>query len=727
MVKLYGAHTVDDVQYIELCIKEGSRLVTGIPTRRPWLVHPWGDVEWVSQRAFNEVCQRKVAYIEYESVDSGIVVGMKEKELFKRYKVKYRNGVPVYSIAEVLLHSVNEETKEPLITYKLTLWKILLAEFNTHRTFSRNAASSRAVPTKKMRARVRKNPYMPFHWGRNQKGMQADIELTGWRLWLAKFGWRMAAKVACFFHWLLELIGLHKQNCNRIIEPWLTAEIIASSTSDGLQNFWRLRNHKDAQPDLMLVAKASWILWNVSSPKTLKPGEWHIPLILPDEESLPIMKQLRISAARCARVSYYLPENPSQISTWDKDLSICKRLMGSQPFHACYDSETEVFTARGWVKWPDVKEWDRIAVVHHLEDMSIFDKDNSFIEDQKFGIIFEKPSQLHTYDYKGKMYRIKHRDADLLVTPEHDVFVVRRTKGGFHPYNKYMAKDIFNKSFRLATRVIQPSVHFHHENLNEVGYVHGLLYGLFLGDGYVVNDGSVDTIEFYVKKDREISTIKTLLLSNQLGKTSFTYVENSDGSVVFRVKLRDLPKEYISLFTGSTFTELINNVIFQWSLGFRVGVVDGLVNTYGSFKCGVRYFSTSSRSLADSFVRLCTTVGIYAKENKEQCKESGNPNYRIMLLSRSAEPIINNPSSNHISGYNDSWEDYDGKVYCASVSTGLLLVRRNGCICISGNSPFEHQAEAQSADCNSGNFRNGWKQHREYVERKQGNYHLFGD
>jgi thymidylate synthase ThyX len=64
-----------------------------------------------------------------------------------------------------------------LVTFKLTYPRFILAELNTHRVFSRNSASSRAVPIEKMIERVRANPVVPIHWGKNQPGMQASEQI----------------------------------------------------------------------------------------------------------------------------------------------------------------------------------------------------------------------------------------------------------------------------------------------------------------------------------------------------------------------------------------------------------------------------------------------------------------------------------------------------------------------------------------------------------------------
>ena len=65
-----------------------------------------------------------------------------------------------------------------LTTMEVKMHRFILAEMNTHRIFSRNSASSRAIPVKKMLERVKTDPAMPVFWGKNQSGMGASEELS---------------------------------------------------------------------------------------------------------------------------------------------------------------------------------------------------------------------------------------------------------------------------------------------------------------------------------------------------------------------------------------------------------------------------------------------------------------------------------------------------------------------------------------------------------------------
>ena len=69
-----------------------------------------------------------------------------------------------------------------LTTFIVTFPRIVLAEFNTHRMFSRNSASSRAIPFKRMVKMLEENPFIPIAWQKDHKGMQGVEyldELTG--------------------------------------------------------------------------------------------------------------------------------------------------------------------------------------------------------------------------------------------------------------------------------------------------------------------------------------------------------------------------------------------------------------------------------------------------------------------------------------------------------------------------------------------------------------------
>ena len=79
--------------------------------------------------------------------------------------------------AEVIADSVPSFPGRRLTTFVLKFPRFILPEFNTHRMLSKNASSSRAIPVQKMIDAVIDGPAVPMFWGKNQPGMQAQVEL----------------------------------------------------------------------------------------------------------------------------------------------------------------------------------------------------------------------------------------------------------------------------------------------------------------------------------------------------------------------------------------------------------------------------------------------------------------------------------------------------------------------------------------------------------------------
>nr|AIA11820.1 Thymidylate synthase complementing protein [uncultured bacterium] len=206
--------------------------------------------------------------------------------------------------AEVIADSVSERGHR-LTTLEATFPRIVLSEFNTHRVLSRNSASSRAIPVAKQLERIKNDPYIPEYWGKNQPGMKAYEQLGAAGIAAAKSEWLHARDAAVTSAEKLLDIGLHKQLANRILEPFAWHTVLVTATE--WNNFYALRANPDAQPEIRTIAEQMQDAMNGSTPKLLKEGEWHLPLIQPDEfngmfEHTEAAQQ--ISSGRSARVSY---------------------------------------------------------------------------------------------------------------------------------------------------------------------------------------------------------------------------------------------------------------------------------------------------------------------------------------------------------------------------------------------------------------------------------------
>lgn len=234
--------------------------------------------------------------------------------------------------AEVILDSSISGVR--VITFELQFPRFLLAQFNTHRAFSRSAASSRALPHRVVIAGPR---YRPQVFPLNGAGMQPRGSLSGLRSLLAAVVWRLCELAAAGGSNLLHALGVHKEICNRIMEPFLYVRVVMTTGLSGLQNFFDLRLHGDAQNDMQILARAMGRAISVSTPTR---REIHLPYVddrrthayrLYVEKNVPeILQDIRTSVARCARVSYLRNNKPSTIAD---DLHTYQKLVGSRPGH----------------------------------------------------------------------------------------------------------------------------------------------------------------------------------------------------------------------------------------------------------------------------------------------------------------------------------------------------------------------------------------------------------
>lgn len=242
-----------------------------------------------------------------------------------------------------------------LTTMEVTIPRIVLAEFNTHRKFSRNSASSRAIPVEKMLKRVKEDPFIPIHWGKNQKGMSAQEEFAEHEREGLKQQWLRARDQAVFAAESLLQTGVHKQLTNRLLEPFLWQTIIVSSTE--WSNFDALRAHPDAQPEIRRGAELMIAAREASTPQALALNEWHLPLT-PELDDVIARHGVvdwaywkDVSAGRCARVSYLTHDGRRDPQA---DIDLARRLLADghmSPFeHVATPFGAKAFDAnfRGW-------------------------------------------------------------------------------------------------------------------------------------------------------------------------------------------------------------------------------------------------------------------------------------------------------------------------------------------------------------------------------------------
>lgn len=226
--------------------------------------------------------------------------------------------------AKVIKHSITTWGQE-ILTMELDYPRIIHSEFLVHKIFSKNSSSSRAIPILSMIRSVWDNPATPVAWGKNQSGMSARENLLGWRETAARLTWDLASKINCGLAYILAKIGAHKQIANRLLEPYSHIKVLVTGTS--FENFYNLRDHKDADPTIAALARAMKEAHDNSAPKLLRVGEWHLPYVS-DDLSISVENKIKLSSSLCAQTSYRKADE-----SLDKAYRIYDRLIESKPPH----------------------------------------------------------------------------------------------------------------------------------------------------------------------------------------------------------------------------------------------------------------------------------------------------------------------------------------------------------------------------------------------------------
>jgi thymidylate synthase ThyX len=232
-----------------------------------------------------------------------------------------------------------------LTTMILKYPRIIHSEFMTHRLFSRNSASSRAVPFKKMVESVKKNPFIPIKFQKEHPGMQGDECFEGKEHDACVKQWLAARDAAIKNAESLNSFKVTKQLCNRLLEPFMYHTVII--TSSDYENFFSLRAEGAAEIHIQELAHKMLEAYNESEPQKLRAGEWHIPFgnemdiirirALVKDATIESFNEIRIkiATARCARVSYLNYEGKDD---YEADIALFDRLSKSghfSPFEHC--------------------------------------------------------------------------------------------------------------------------------------------------------------------------------------------------------------------------------------------------------------------------------------------------------------------------------------------------------------------------------------------------------
>lgn len=305
--------------------------------------------------------------------------------------------------AQIICDSVSPNGVR-LVTMVVRFHRFILAELNTHRVFSRNSASSRAIPSAKMLESVRTDMAKPVKWGKNQSGMQAYEELGPGAAVLAEVRWGEAGMKAAELSENLAKTGVHKQICNRLIEPFLYHTAVITATE--WDNFFHQRCSEFAQPEMRALADAMQMAFFTHEPKFINYGGWHLPFIdendyvpaqriaefnrygavISEYDIFEITRDIieiykKVSVARCARVSYMTHDGKRDL---EEDLALYDKLtkgMHWSPFehvatpledtHSTSSKDRFCGNFRGWRQFRKMFEGEnRMKFIPNLPELA---------------------------------------------------------------------------------------------------------------------------------------------------------------------------------------------------------------------------------------------------------------------------------------------------------------------------------------------------------------------
>jgi len=376
---------------------------------------------------------------------------------------------------------------------------------------------------------------------------------------------------------------------------------------------------------------------------------------------------------------------------------------------SCYSDDTDILTDKGWINFKELTMDHKVAsLMDDGETMS-----------------YTKPLEVMSYDFKGNMYKVESNQVDLLVTPNHRMYVGNRDGENF---GFKLAEEAYGKRWTYKKNIENyiPSMEGRPAELsyiNSAGETEAvpqafilkgdanladisvpindwlLLFGIWMAEG-CISGGSV---RYAAHKERVRNELDRIGLSSNI---KFGLCKDSKDDVDYN-SYRIYGKVFVGYFTplsvGST-----NKSLPEWTWYLTREqcrtLINGMMLGDGhTMTNGTRRYDTSSIRLANDFQRLCLHAGystnisikylaghesIVKKEGREgEIIKSTVDAYRLTIIENQNTPKVNKNITKTGENRHDSWQEYDGKVYCCRVEgPGAIYVRRNKTPVWSGNS-----------------------------------------
>ncbi|GGA11905.1 FAD-dependent thymidylate synthase [Okeania sp. KiyG1] len=359
-------------------------------------------------------------------------------------------------------------------------------------------------------------------------------------------------------------------------------------------------------------------------------------------------------------------------NTWPSEAKcgeiIVKRLLaGDRGHYGCYSADTEVLTNQGWMTWNQVTSSTQLLAVN---------------TDTKEAW-FEKPSQLYEYDIDDELYYVKSNFIDLLVTKDHRMIISQRTstENNWTEWFSKKAEDVYNTSVRyLLNCYLKNSARKLPNDLPENIDLQTAfrIAGFFYRDGLRSINKNPDVVRFRIKNPGKIDYLLSLNLD----------VKKTEGNR-FVIEHKSLASWIHRNFSNSE-----DKTVPIWLLELPGNLVasfwDGLQNSDGTNIKEKSWCCNSTNKNALEIIQATAHINGFRanltlnNKNEGEADKNHKPCWRLNISEISTYPV-EYCQENRDLGIKEGFVNYKGKVYCASVSTGALLVRRNGKVIVCGN------------------------------------------
>jgi len=315
----------------------------------------------------------------------------------------------------------------------------------------------------------------------------------------------------------------------------------------------------------------------------------------------------------------------------------------------CTDKDTEYLTHNGWVKISDYKN----------EEILVFDKDN-------YTSFFEIPLNYIKLPCDMFYHILSKYGVDQVLCENHKMLL---QKGSHHREKRrgelytISMKDFYkrNETLKLGERdkfiAIIPSINLNTEIKMSDDEIRVQI--MLMADGYTVNKNT-KYCRLRFKKKRKILRSQELLK-----KANISYSLNEDNNGITTIYFHNSSTEKrISYFWGASKSQIniICDEVLHWD-----GWMDGTVY-FSKYKSDIDFVQ-----YAFAINGKRSTINKDSRVNKE--------GYRLIISDNQSVGIAGINKDRNITIY----KSVDKMKYCFTTTTGYWIMRRNGCICITGN------------------------------------------